>query len=1468
MIDRVKCLASIFFGVALCLVTECHAWGDDAKPIKILFVGDKGHHQPEERFRQLVPVLNKRGIDLTYRDGADALNAKTLAFYHGLIIYANITKISPEQESALIEFVEGGKGFIPIHCASYCFLNSQKYVDLVGAQFLRHGTGTFRTVLAATDHPVMKGFSGFESWDETYVHTKHNEKDRTVLEYRVEGQTKEPWTWVRTQGKGRVFYTAWGHDHRTWAEPGFQNLIERGIRWATGNDPSIVPSYRSASAFPIPEMTPRRNDVKPFEYVDVGKKIPNYTLSRTWGTQGESFSKMQLPLPPEESLKHMVVPKGFHVELFASEKDFGGGKPICMTWDERGRLWVALTFDYPNEPKPPGQGRDRIVICEDTDGDGRADKFTVFAEKLNIPTSMLITRGGVIVFDAGETVFLKDTDGDDKADVRDVLFGTWSRPDTHGTASNMQYGLDNWIWAMQGYNRSRLRVGGEIHDFRQGFLRFRPDASKLEFIRSTDNNTWGLGMSEEGIIFGSTANGNPSVYMPIPNRYYEAVRGWAPSLMLHSIADSYMFSPITDKVRQVDYHGGYTAGAGHALYTARNYPKEYWNRTSFVAEPTGHLVGTFVLRRDGSHFRSNNPFNLVASDDEWTAPIMAEVGPDGNVWVIDWYNFIVQHNPTPQGFRTGQGAAYESDLRDKKHGRIYRIVCDSSTRSTARFPDRVADGTRFSLAGATPQKLVETLRHDNMFWRRNAQRLLVERGQRDVLPLLFDLARDSSVDEIGLNVGLIHAIWTIHGLGALDGSNPEATSVAVAALKHQSPGVRRNAVQVLPRNAASVAAILDARLTSDPDSQVRLATFLALADQPETTHAAEAVITALSEPANMADRWIPDAVTCAAAKNGEYFLQGLATCKEPSNKSLAIVAIVAEHYARGKSTDAIGNVVSHLADSDPQMIQAVVRGLAAGWPSGQRPKLSDKLEQDLERLAARLPAEQRGLLVKLAVNWGSKRSEQSAIEVAQTLLKRLEDESLSTAIRLTAASELVEIRGSDQKTIETVLGLVSPSMSPDLATGIVASLRTSDCPDTGRIVVERLPQFAPSARAAALTVLLTRPMWTKALLQSADHGEIQLTELRLDQKQSLAEHPDLAIRQRARELLKRGGALPSPDRQKVLDEYLPITKETGDPVAGKAAFKNHCSKCHIHGGEGTRIGPDLTGMAVHPKEHLLMEILDPSRSVEANFRAYRVTLKKGTILQGLLASETQTAIELFDAEGKKQSILRQDIEELQMTNKSLMPDGFEKQLSRKELTDVLEFLAERGKYVPLPLDRVATAVSTRGMFYGEQNRGERLVFDDWTPKTVHGVPFQLVDPLVDRSANVVLLYGPEGTIPPKMPKSVALPCNVPAKGIHMLGGISGWGYPLGEKGSVTLITRLHYADGQSEDHELKNGEHFADYIRRVDVPGSEFAFNLRGRQVRYLAIKPRREVAVREIEFIKGPDGTAPIIVAVTIETP
>mgnify|MGYP003677804654 FL=1 len=341
-----------------------------------------------------------------------------------------------------------------------------------------------------------------------------------------------------------------------------------------------------------------------------------------------------------------------------------------------------------------------MKILEDTDGDGKADKFTIFADGLSIPTGFIFSNGGVIVTHSGRTEFFKDTDGDDKADESRVLFEGWSLRDTHATVSHLRYGFDNWISGTVGYSGFEGTVGEEDVRFGQGIFRFKLDGSKLEFIRSSNNNSWGLGLTEDNIIIGSTANGNASMYMPIPNRFYEAVNGWS-AARLESIASSQRIYPITDKVRQVDYHGRYTAGSGSAVYTARSFPQAFWNRAQFVSEPTGHVLGLFFLNREGADFAAHNAGNLVASDDEWTAPIYGEVGPDGAVWMADWYNYVIPHNPTPKGFETGRGAAYETPLRDKTHGRLYRISHRQSNPSTIA-----------TLDPSRPSTLIAALEHD------------------------------------------------------------------------------------------------------------------------------------------------------------------------------------------------------------------------------------------------------------------------------------------------------------------------------------------------------------------------------------------------------------------------------------------------------------------------------------------------------------------------------------------------------------------------------------------------------------------------------------------------------------------------------------------------------------------------------------------------------------------------------------
>ena len=212
--------------------------GEDQPPqsrlprVKLLFLGDNGHHTPLMRLRDVYSAFARRGIDFTYTDRLQDITPQNLARYDGLFVYANIERIDPKTEKTILDYVHEGHGYIPVHCASYCFLNSKPLTELTGGRFKSHGTGTFKETFAKPDDEILKGLKPIESWDETYVHEMHNDKDRTVLSYRVDDRGKEPYTWTRTEGKGRVFYTAWGHDQRTWTNVDFQNLIERGVRWA------------------------------------------------------------------------------------------------------------------------------------------------------------------------------------------------------------------------------------------------------------------------------------------------------------------------------------------------------------------------------------------------------------------------------------------------------------------------------------------------------------------------------------------------------------------------------------------------------------------------------------------------------------------------------------------------------------------------------------------------------------------------------------------------------------------------------------------------------------------------------------------------------------------------------------------------------------------------------------------------------------------------------------------------------------------------------------------------------------------------------------------------------------------------------------------------------------------------------------------------------------------------------------
>jgi putative membrane-bound dehydrogenase-like protein len=596
-------------------------------------------------------------------------------------------------------------------------------------------------------------------------------------------------------------------------------------------------------------------------------EVPNYE-------RRPEAVKYQAPLSPKDSMRYTQVPADFDLQLFAAEPDIV--KPIYIAWDERGRAWIVEARDYPHGLVGEGErGKADIKICEDTDGDGKADKFTIFADGLNLATSLAFVNGGVMVSQARHMLFLKDTDGDDKADVREAILPGWGTGDTHAMQSNLQRGFDNWLYGAVGYSNFRGNVAGKEIQFGQGIFRFKADGSALQFLYQFNNNTWGFGENAFGDVFGSTANGNPTFYGYLPAYILNPTQpgfggrrggnGFRPGYRLDgnnapesaganvrrvpsakSMAPGMRMHPNTPNVRMVDNFGGYTAGAGHAFMVSDALPLRLQGK-ALVNEPTAKLIGIMDIERDGAGYQALDGFSFLASSDEWMSPIFSDVGPDGAVWVIDFYSFIIQHNPTPSvqsaGIQatTGKGGAYETenDLRDQTHGRIYRAVWKDGPRSSIK-----------SLANSKTPELVSALDSGNQFWSLTGQRLIVDNKVKESAPAL-----KRRVTSGAGGTGAIHALWSLEGIGALDKETHQK------ALLDKDSALRRNAIRALPTNQAGIQLFFSSPVIQDPDLLTREVAFAKLAEFPTSPEIQTVVAQLPRVAANTNDAFLNDALT-------------------------------------------------------------------------------------------------------------------------------------------------------------------------------------------------------------------------------------------------------------------------------------------------------------------------------------------------------------------------------------------------------------------------------------------------------------------------------------------------------------------------------------------------------------------------------------------------------------------------------
>ena len=429
----------------------------------------------------------------------------------------------------------------------------------------------------------------------------------------------------------------------------------------------------------------------------------------------------------------------------------------------------------------------------------------------------------------------------------------------------------------------------------------------------------------------------------------------------------------------------------------------------------------------------------------------------------------------------------------KNMARIYRIVWKDGKQPAP-----------MSLDKATPEQLVAALKNDNMFWRRHAQRLLVERGNKDVVPALLELVKDGSVDELGLNAGAIHALWTLQGLGVLDGKDEKTLAAVGGALRHKSVGVRRNAAMVLPASHQSRQTLFESGVLADPDPQVKLASLLAIADLPLTGEAGDVLAEQWLTSAITRDRWLHDALITAAATHNNFFLAHVLSDKSlsisPAQKD--VLKTVAVHFGREASVNNLGRLIIPLSHSTTEIAEVVLSGLAQGWPANVKASLSEEQEKTLLELLPKLSPAGQGDLVRLTSRWGSKSFDRYAAEVSAKFLEKVRDEKASDADRITAAAQYIAFRPADAAAALELVKQLTPAASPEFSKGILEALGRSESPELATVILGKLGSFTPSTRNAAIRMLMGRSTWTGMLLGAAEKGEFRIGDLSLDQQRS------------------------------------------------------------------------------------------------------------------------------------------------------------------------------------------------------------------------------------------------------------------------------------------------------------------------------------------------------------------------------
>ncbi|WP_417849190.1 neutral/alkaline non-lysosomal ceramidase N-terminal domain-containing protein [Thalassoglobus sp.] len=951
------------------------------------------------------------------------------------------------------------------------------------------------------------------------------------------------------------------------------------------------------------------------------------------------------PLSPEETLAATHIRDGYQIELVAAEplvKD-----PVAIAWGTDGRLWVAEMADYPLGMDGKGKPGGRVRYLEDTNNDGQYDRSTLFLDGIRFPTGLMPWRNGVLITAAPEILFAEDTTGDGKADKQEVLYSGFQEGNQQLRVNGLRWGLDNWIYCASGAHHGGYGADRKLHSTKSGAtvelgsrdFRFRPDTGDID--PQSGPSQFGRNRDDWGNWFGQQ-NSFPLWHFVLQDHYLRRNPHFAPPDPRKILVGERNPKVYPAKSPQKRFHGFEQSGRFTSACSAIVYrdellfPQEFSSEHAFTCEPFHNLVQHNVIETEGPSFMSHRDSaeketDFFASKDRWCRPVMVRTGPDGALWVVDMYRYMIEHPHwlPPEGqkelepfYRSGENL-----------GRIYRIVPKDQKPRPIQNLETLA-----------PVELVDLLNSPSGEQRDLASQLIQWKNDPATVAPLEEIARKSENP-----LGRLHALCTLDGLGKL------TPSIVQQALQDAHPGVRRHAIRLAePMGEQHPELITKAiELADDADARVRLQLSCTLGEWSGKA-SADALV----------DLTISDA-------NDPYLVSARMSSINQSNLSdvLAAALLKIENPAAGHL---VGQLLAFSVAFENQA--ATLDGLEAVLKI-QDPEL--KIWQ-LKTMAELFDAlQRRELTLKKLVSKSGQRGEALRLQmnglVEQALFTAV-DPNAKESLRMAAIPLLARDPDTRSAELSKLASLLTPQTPPSVQVAVVRHLGASSDKTVSNQLLEGWSSHGPALRNEILAVLSTRREWLTDLLDAIESGSVARTDIGASARQVLSAYRDKAIRERVTKLLAESG---SEDRRQVVQDHQNVLSLKGSASRGKEIFKKQCSTCHKLDNVGFDIGPNLRSLTDMKPSSLLTSILDPSAAVDGKFVTYVAATDDGRVYTGIMAAETANSITLVEQEKKQRVILRNQLEEIRSTGKSLMPEGLEKTMKPQDFADVIEYVRQK-----------------------------------------------------------------------------------------------------------------------------------------------------------------------------------------------